>query len=158
MEHHHPIMSKLWGLGDKTYRKTSTVRFLEERRAGKKKRNHWWSEANRPRLKESLVNIWYPSLRGKYDEACLELGLDRFHKQTVFNVLRKICRKPITYDNVFLDKKRALLSNSQVKYVEDIIITRDTGNLGMSRKEVIQVISELGQAKLMFKQRINRTK
>ena len=32
--------------------------------------------------------------------------------------------------------------------MEDIIIKRDTENLGMSRKEVIQVISELGQAKL----------
>ena len=40
-----------------------------------------------------------------------------------------------------------LLSNSQVNYVEDIIIKRDTVNLGMLRKEVIQVISELGQAK-----------
>ena len=34
------------------------------------------------------------------------------------------------------------------KYVEDIIIKRDTANLGMSRKEVIQFISEIGQAKL----------
>ena len=31
--------------------------------------------------------------------------------------------------------------------MEDIVIKRDTANLGMSRKEVIQVISELGQAK-----------
>ena len=31
--------------------------------------------------------------------------------------------------------------------MEDIIIKIDTANLGMSRKEVIQVISELGQAK-----------
>ena len=32
--------------------------------------------------------------------------------------------------------------------MEDILIKRDTANLGMSRKELIQVISELGQAKL----------
>ena len=31
--------------------------------------------------------------------------------------------------------------------MEDIIIKRDTANLGISRKEVIQVISELGQSK-----------
>ena len=79
---------------------------------------------------------------------CLDLGLDQVPKQTVFNVLRRIGRKPITYENVLPDKKRALLSNSQVKYVEDIIIKRDTENLGMQRKEVIQVISELGQHKL----------
>ena len=62
-----------------------------------------------------------------------------------------IGRKPITYENFFPDKKRALISNSQVKYVEDIIIKRDTVNLGMSRKELIQVISELDQAKSFVK-------
>ena len=44
-------------------------------------------------------------------------------------------------------KKRVLLSEIQVKYVEDINIKIDTANLVMSRKEVIQVISELFQAK-----------
>ena len=91
------------------------------------------------------MNSQYPSLIGQCDEACLELGLDTVPKQTVFNVLRGIGRKPVTYENVFPDKKRSLLSNSQVNYVEDIIVKRDTANLAMSRKEVIQVISELGQ-------------
>ena len=31
--------------------------------------------------------------------------------------------------------------------MDGIIVERDTANLGMSRKEVIQVISELGQAR-----------
>ena len=97
---------------------TSTVRVSEERRAGKKKSNQWWSQANWPRLKKALVKSRYPSLRGHCDVDCLELCLDRFPKQTVFNVLRRIGRKPITYENVFPDKNRALLSNSQVKYVE----------------------------------------
>ena len=78
--------------------------------------------------------------------ACLELCLDRVPEQSVFNVLQRIGRKLITYENVFPDEKRELLSNTQVNYVEDIIIKRDTENLGMSRKEVIQVISELGKA------------
>ena len=38
-------------------------------------------------------------------------------------------------------RKQALLSQSQVKYSEDIIVTRDTVKLGMSRREVIQTIS-----------------
>ena len=80
------------------------------------------------------MNIWYPSLRGQFHEACLELGLDPVPKQTVFNVLRRIGRNPITYENVLHEKKRSLLSNSQVNYVEDIIIKRDTANLRMSRK------------------------
>ena len=95
------------------------------------------------------MNSRYPYLRGQCDEACLELGFDPVPKQTVFNVLRRIGSKPITYDNVFPEKKRSLLPNFQVKYVEDVIIKRDTENLVVSRKEVIQVISELIQAKLL---------
>ena len=44
-------------------------------------------------------------------------------------------------------KKRALISEIQVKYVGDVIIKRDTENIGISRKEVIPVISDIGQAK-----------
>ena len=44
----------------------------------------------------------------------------------------------------------AFLSEIQVKYVEDVIFKIDTSKLGVSRKEVIQVISELGQPKFFF--------
>ena len=94
------------------------------------------------------MNSRYPYLRGQCDEDCLELGLDPVPKQTVLNVLQRIGRKPITYENSFPMKKRALLSENLVKYVEDIIIKTDTEKIGMSRKEVIQVISELGEVKL----------
>ena len=77
----------------------------------------------------------------------MELGFAPVPKQTVFNFLPRIVRKPITYENILSVKKRALLSEIQIKYVEDIIIKRDTEKLGVSRKEVIQVISALGQAK-----------
>ena len=52
------------------------------------------------------MNSRYPYLRGKCDEACLELGLDTVTKQTVFNVLQKIGRKPITHENALPMKKR----------------------------------------------------
>ena len=42
-------------------------------------------------------------------------------------------------------RKRTLIPQNQVKYVEDIIVTRETENLGMSRKDTIQVISDIGQ-------------
>ena len=71
---------------------TATVRVAEERRSGKKKSNHWWSEAKWPRLKEALVESRYPSLRGQCDEACLELGLDPFPKQRLFNVYGGLAR------------------------------------------------------------------
>ena len=65
--------------------------------------------------------------------------------------LQRIDRKPITYENNFPIKKSLLLSERQVNYVDDIIVKRDTANLGMSRKEMIQVISDIGQEKLFVK-------
>ena len=96
---------------------TSTVRVAEEIRSARKQRNYWRKEDNWPRLKEDLVNSWYPSLRGQCDEDFLVLGLDSFPKQTIFNVLQRIGRKPITYENALSRKKRVLLSENQVKYV-----------------------------------------
>ena len=116
---------------------TAKVRVAKEIPAANKQKASWSMEENWPRLKEALVDIWYPYLRGQCDVVFLELGLDPVPKQTVFNVLRRNGRKPITHKNVFPEKKISLLSNLQVKYVEDIIIKRDTANLGMSRKEVI---------------------
>ena len=91
-------------------------------------------------------------MRGQCDEYCLELGLYPVTKQTVFNVLHRIFRKKITYENVYPMKKRKFLPERQVNYVEDIIVKRDTENLRMSRKEVIQVISELDQEKLFVQE------
>ena len=86
------------------------VRVAEERREAKKQRNYWYMDANWPRLKEALVNSWYPYFRGKCVEACLELGLYLVPKQTIFNFLQNIVRKPITYKNAFLVNNRALPS------------------------------------------------
>ena len=96
------------------------------------------------------MNSWYPDLRGQRDGACLQLRFDPVPKQTVLNVLQRIGRKPITYETAFPLKKRTLLSEIQIKYVEDFIIIRDTANLGISRKEVIQVISDIGKANYFF--------
>ena len=64
----------------------------------------------------------------------------------VRNYLQRIGSRPITFDNALPPEKQALLSHNQVNYVEDIIVTRDTENLGMSRQEVIQTISDIIQA------------
>ena len=66
---------------------------------------------------------------------------------TVANCLKSIDRNMITYDNYFPPIKKALILLRQVKYVEDTIVTRDRENLGMSRREVIQTISDIGQTK-----------
>ena len=78
---------------------------------------------------------------GLCDVACLELGQDTVPRQTVANCLLRIGFKPITYKNALPMSKRELISQRQVNYVEDIIVTGDTVNLGMSRKEVIQARS-----------------
>ena len=99
---------------------TATFRVAEEIRAAKKQRDCWWTAANWPRLKEDLVNSRYPYLRGQCDEACSELCFDPVTKQTLFNVLQRIVRKTITYENFFPMKNMALISENQVNYVEDI--------------------------------------
>ena len=72
--------------------------------------------------------------------------MDPVPKQTVFNFLQRIGRKTITYENSFPLKKMVLLSENQVKYVEDIIVKIEIANLDIKRREVIQVKSELSQA------------
>ena len=62
---------------------TSTVRVSEERRAEKKKRIQWWSQANWPRLKEALMKSRDTSFRGKWDVACLYLGIDRVPRKKI---------------------------------------------------------------------------
>ena len=93
-----------------------------------------------------MLNSWYAYLRDQCDEGFGGVGLNPVHKQTIFNVLQRIGSKPVTYKNAFPMKKKTLLLENQVKYVEDMIVKIYTANLGMSRNEVIQVISELGQA------------
>ena len=60
------------------------------------------------------------------------------------NVLKSIGGKPITYDNYFYLRNRALISYMQVNYVLDIIFARDKANIGMFRTEAIHVISDIG--------------
>ena len=66
---------------------------------------------------------------------------------TVANCLQRIGSKPITYNNSFPLRYWTLLLKSQVKYVEYIVVTRYTSSLGVSRKEVVQVIVYIVQAK-----------
>ena len=125
---------------------TATVSVAKETPVAKKQSTSWWTEENWLSPKKALVNSRYPYFRGQCDEACLALGFEPVPKHTVFSVLHLIVRKPIIYDNDLCMKKRELISEMQVNYVEDIIVKRYTANLGMSRKEVIHVISDLGQS------------
>ena len=70
-------------------------------------------------------------VNGVCDTACLELGRDPVTQMTVANFLQRIVSKPIIYENEFPPRKQAFISQRQVKYVEDIIVTRGMENLGM---------------------------
>ena len=63
----------------------------------------------------------------------------------VNNCLQRIGSRPITFDNSFPSGKQAFLLHNQAEYVEYIIVTRYTVNLGMLRREVIQTISDTGK-------------
>ena len=60
----------------------------------------------------------------------MELGLDPVPKQTILNILHRIGRKPIIYENAFPRKKKVFLSENQVNCVEDIIVQETQKTLG----------------------------
>ena len=80
------------------------------------------------------------------DEGSLQLGQYAVTQRTVVTFLIRIGNKLITYDNSLSLKNGSTLSEIQVKYIQDIIFARKTMNLDISRKEVIQVISDIGQS------------
>eukprot|EP00957_Ditylum_brightwellii_P099413 7572867-Ditylum_brightwellii.AAC.1 len=62
---------------------------------------------------------------------------------------KRVKGKEITHENVFPLKKKALLSCNQVAFLQDVIRYRDNNNNGMTRKDVITTIAEIGRVKLM---------
>ena len=76
-------------------------------------------------------------INGVCNVTFLELGKDTVPQQKVTNFLQRVGSKPITDGNASPPRNKVLLSQRQIKYVEDIIVTRHTVNLDMSRREVI---------------------
>ena len=98
--------------------------------------NFWWKEDNWTTLKKYLERRRNPAVNGVCDE-------DNLTRMEVNNSLHRIGSRPIKFENVLPPEKQALISKNQVKYVEGIIVTRDTAKLGMSRQAVIQTTSEI---------------
>ena len=74
------------------------------------------------------------------DKGDLELGEDPIPWIKEVNFLRRIGNKTIAYDNDLPPRKQTFLSDEQVRYVKYIVVSRDTANNGMGRKEAMQVI------------------
>ena len=66
---------------------------------------------------------------------------------TLFNVMKRLGDRPPTLKNCFPQKKNSLLSTDDIIVLQDIIRKRDCSNAGVSRKEAVQIIVDLGQAK-----------
>ena len=64
----------------------------------------------------------------------MKLGEDWIPQMIVVNVLRSIVKNTIMYENSFPIKKRTLLLDEKVKYVQSIIVSRDIENLGWGGK------------------------
>ena len=82
-------------------------------------------------------------VHGVCDAACLGLGKYHVPQITLTNCLQRIGIKPITYENAFPPRNQALLQQRQVNCVKDVIVTRNTENFGMSRRQVIHTISDI---------------
>ena len=73
-------------------------------------------------------------VNGVCDAACSELGEDPVPRITGANCLQRIGSKPISYENYCPPINQALILQRQVKYVEDIIVTRDTEKFRISKE------------------------
>ena len=64
---------------------------------------------------------------------------------TLVKFLKRVSNKLITLGNSFPLRNMRFVLDAHMNYVKYIIVSRDIVNTGMSRKEVIQVISNIGQ-------------
>ena len=92
---------------------------------------------------------------GKWEEFADALRYHRIHKNwtnytgilppvsTLYDALKRLGSKEIKRENVFPLRVSSLLSSEQVQWLEDVIKTRDLANNGCTRKEVLDIISEI---------------
>ena len=95
---------------------------------------------------ENLLNILIKTkVYILWDKGDLELGEYLIPQRTIINCLIRTGNKLITYENASPLENGTMLSEIQVNCAQDIIVSRETINLDISTKEMIQVISDIGQ-------------
>ena len=75
-------------------------------------------------MKKAMDIRIHPAVNGVCDTSCLDLGNHTGPQQTVTSFLQRIDINQTTYENASPLGKRKLLLQRQVKYVDDIIVTR----------------------------------
>ena len=127
------------GSDNSSQQDTSTFTKELEEPAANQMRILWWKQQNWSMLKKALQRQRNPVV----SLVCYE---DLVPQMIVTNCLQRIGSRPIIFQNSFPLVNQDLLSHNQLKYIEYIIVTRDTANLGMSNWQVIQTISYIVQA------------
>ena len=102
--------------------------------------NYW------PYLSAALKNSREPDLSKDDNPSFGYLMSETVPRQIVKNALKRLGNKQITLVNDFPILKRSLLPQDIVIFLQDIICKRNKGNNGVSRKETIQLIVDLGGA------------
>ena len=87
------------GYGTSEERDISKVTKDNDKPDSKQNGTLWWTQDNWPSLKKSLEILKNPIVDGVCNEGDLELGIDSVTKMTVFNCLKFIVSKKITYNN-----------------------------------------------------------
>ena len=86
----------------------------------------FFKEENWPGIKKYLEILRNPTVDVVCDERDLDLSEDTVPQMTVVNCLKRIDINPITYEISFPLRNCTFLLEIQLKYVQDVIVTRDT--------------------------------
>ena len=114
--------------------------YIVEPRLSRKNRIQWHLPQCFPILVEAITNRHKPvNLRSLHESGMI------VPPKTLKSVVLRLGNKEITVKNCFQDKKKDLLSNELVEVLQDIIRKRAQINNGVTRKEAIQLIIDLGQ-------------
>eukprot|EP00957_Ditylum_brightwellii_P129275 9861683-Ditylum_brightwellii.AAC.1 len=57
--------------------------------------------------------------------------------------MTRLGEKGVTKENVFPKKRKALLGNYEIKWLQDVVRQREINNEGTLQKEVVKVIAEV---------------
>jgi len=105
----------------------------------------WSIPKNFSMLREAMLNSRLPRhLRSNHNVA-----FPLVPYTTIRCALKRLGKKEVTHENVFPSTRNSLLSNEQVEWLQDIIHQHDINSKGMSRREAITIIAEVGRCSSM---------
>jgi len=95
----------------------------------------WWRNDNWPKLRDALV-------MARNLGACRDIATE-VPRSTLYRFHQKLKGKEVTFQNCFEHQKFGLLTGEDLGFLQDCIIARDRASNGMTRKEIISIISTI---------------